>query len=35
MTTLENLCYGNINPSNRYIKYGTKVDKIVKQICKK
>ena len=34
MTTLEDLYYGNINPSDRYIKRGTKVDKIVKLIYK-
>ena len=34
MTTLEDLYYGNIRPSDRYIKRGTKVDQIVKLICK-
>ena len=34
MTTLEDLYYGNIQPSERYIKRGTKVDQIVKLICK-
>ena len=34
MTTLEDLYYGNIHPSDRYIKRGTKVDQIVKLICK-
>ena len=34
MTTLEDLFYGNINPHERYIKKGTRVDKLVKLICK-
>ena len=34
MTTLENLYYGNISPHERYIKQGTRVDKLVKLICK-
>ena len=34
MTTLENLYYGNISPHERYIKRGTRVDKLVKLICK-
>ena len=34
MTTLEDLYYGNIRPSDRYIKRGTKIDQLVKLICK-
>ena len=34
MTTLEDLYYGNISPHERYIKRGTKMDKLVKLICK-
>ena len=34
MTTLEDLYYGNIHPSDRYIKRRTKVDQLVKLICK-
>ena len=34
MTTLEDLYYGNISPHERYIKQGTRVDKLVKLICK-
>lgn len=34
MTTLEDLYYGNISPHKRYIKRGTKVDRLVKLICK-
>ena len=34
MTTLEDLYYGNISPHERYIKKGTRVDKLVKLICK-
>ena len=34
MTTLEDLYYGNISPYERYIKQGTRVDKLVKLICK-
>ena len=34
MNILENLYYGNINPHERYIKQGSKVDKLVKLICK-
>lgn len=33
MTTLEDLYYGNISPHEKYIKCGTKVDKLVKRIC--
>ena len=33
-TTLEDLYYGNISPHERYIKRGTRVDKLVKLICK-
>ena len=34
MTTLEDLYYGNISPHERYIKQGTRVDQLVKLICK-
>ena len=34
MTTLEDLYYGNISPHERYIKQGTRVDGLVKLICK-
>lgn len=34
MTTLEDLYYGNISPHERYIKRGTRMDKLVKLICK-
>ena len=34
MTTLEDLYYGNISPHERYIKQGTRVDRLVKLICK-
>lgn len=34
MTTLEDLYYGNVSPHERYIKRGTRVDKLVKLICK-
>ena len=34
MTTLEDLYYGNISPREQYIKRGTRVDKLVKLICK-
>lgn len=34
MTTVEDLYYGNIGPHERYIKRGTRVDKLVKLICK-
>ena len=34
MTTLEDLYYGNISPHERYIKRGTRVDRLVKSICK-
>ena len=34
MTTLEDLYYGNISPHEWYIKQGTRVDKLVKLICK-
>ena len=33
-TTLEDLYYGNISPHERYIKRGTRVDKLVKLICR-
>ena len=33
MTTLEDLYYGNISPLERYIKCGSRVDKLVKLIC--
>lgn len=32
MTTLEDLYYGNISPHEKYIKRGTRVDKLVKLI---
>ena len=32
MTTLEDLYYGNISPHKRYIKHGSRVDKLVKLI---
>ena len=34
MTTLEDLYYGNISPWERDIKHGTRMDKLVKLICK-
>ena len=34
MTTLEDLYYGNISPHERYIKRGSRVDQLVKLICK-
>ena len=34
MTTLEDLYYGNISPHGRYIKRGSRVDQLVKLICK-
>ncbi len=34
MTTLEDLYYGNISPHERYIKRGTRIDKLVKLIFK-
>lgn len=34
MTTFEDLYYGNISPYERHIKRGTRVDKLVKLICK-
>ena len=34
MTTLEDLYYGNISPHERYIKHGTRVDNLVKLVCK-
>lgn len=34
MNILENLYYGNISPHERYIKQGSKVEKLVKLICK-
>jgi hypothetical protein len=32
MTTLEDLYYGNISPHERYIKRGTRVDKLLKSL---
>ena len=34
MTTLEDLYYGNINPYERYINPGSRVEKLVNLICK-
>lgn len=34
MTTLENLYYGNISPCERDMKRGSRMDKLVKLICK-
>lgn len=34
MTTLEDLYYGNISPHEMYINRGTRLDKLVKLICK-
>lgn len=34
MTTLEDLYYGNINLHEMYINRGSKVDRLVKLICK-
>ena len=34
MKILEDLYYGNISPHERYIKQGSRVDKLVKLICK-
>ena len=34
MTTLEDLYYGNISPWERDIKRGSRMDKLVKLICK-
>lgn len=34
MTTLEDLYYGNISPHERYIKRGTRADKLLKLICR-
>ena len=34
MKVLEDLYYGNISPHERYIKQGSRVDKLVKLICK-
>ena len=34
MTILEDLYYGNISPHERYIKRGSRVDQLVKLICK-
>ena len=34
MNILEDLYYGNISPHERYIKQGSRVDKLVKLICK-
>ena len=34
MKTLEDLYFGNISPHERYIKRGTRVDKLVKLICR-
>jgi hypothetical protein len=33
-TTLEDLYFGNISPHERYIQRGTRVDKLVKLICR-
>ena len=33
MNILEDLYYGNISPHERYIKQGSKVEKLVKLIC--
>ena len=34
MTTLEDLYYGNISPCERDIRRGSRMDKVVKLICK-
>ena len=34
MTTLEDLYYGNISPCERNMKRGSRMDKLVKLICK-
>ncbi len=34
MKILEDLYYGNVSPHERYIKQGSRVDKLVKLICK-
>lgn len=34
MTTLENLYYGNISPCEHNIKCGSRMDKLLKLICK-
>ena len=34
MTTLEDLYYGNISPCERDMKCGSRMDKLVKLICK-
>lgn len=34
MTTLEDLYYGNISPHERYIKCSTRVDQLIKLLCK-
>ena len=34
MTTLEDLYYGNISPCERDMKCGSRMDKLVKHICK-
>ena len=34
MTTLEDLYYGNISPYERYIKRGSRVDQLIRLICK-
>ncbi len=34
MTTLENLYFGNIDPHERFIKDGTRVDELVKLIAR-
>ena len=34
MTILEDLYYGNISPHERYIKRGSRVEQLVKLICK-
>ena len=34
MTTLEDLYYGNISPCERDMKRGSRMDKLVKLVCK-
>ena len=34
MKTLEDLYYGNISPHERFIKRGTRADKLLKLICR-
>ena len=34
MTILEDLYYGNISPHERFIKRGTRADKLLKLICR-